>query len=851
MKTIKTFKVSPSIPKRLQPLLKIAYNLWWTWNPQAMDLLRQIDVILWTKYNHNPIQLLHSISQDKFKELEESESFCSNMDMVEVELDSYLLRHSTWFSKTNNSKSDFKIAYFSAEFGLHECLPIYSGGLGVLAGDHLKSSDEIGLPLIGVGLCYRQGYFHQLLNADGWQQEFFPENDFHSMSLKPVNDDNNNPILIDVDFPGRKVYAKIWEVNIGNISLFLLDSNVDANSHEDREITARLYGGNEETRIKQEIILGIGGAKFLKIMKFNITVFHMNEGHSAFLAVERIKQVMNEYSLTFNEAKELVSATNVFTTHTPVPAGLDRFAPQLIDKFFSNYYGSLGISRDAFLALGRSNIHDHNEPFSMAILALSLSYMVNGVSKLHREVSKRMWNKLWPDVPFKEIPISSVTNGIHLRSWLSDEISRLYDRYLGRRWYENTLNSEMWNRVIDIPDTELWRSQVRLKDRLISFARFKLKSKLKRVGAPQFEINRADEVLDPEALTICFARRFATYKRAILILKDKNRLSNILNNKKHPVQLIFSGKAHPHDNEGKEFIRQLIHLTRDERFRTRIMFIEDYDMNIARYMVQGADIWLNTPRRPLEASGTSGMKAAINGVLNLSILDGWWCEAYNSANGWAIGGGEVYDDNNYQDDVEGNALYDLLEYEIIPTYYRRGPEGISRTWIAKMKESIKSITPVFNTNRMVSEYAKELYFNTNNNYLQFTQDNMDTLKKFAIWKDNVIKLWSGIKVGSIDYKQQKNFIVGEEIEITAKVELGKLFPKDVSVELYYGPLDGKGNIDSGNTLTMHHKGEENELFRYCGNIKCIQSGQYGFSVRVLPYHKDLVNKFNPHLIKWG
>ncbi len=852
MKTIKTFKVRPAIPERLKPLLKLAYNSWWTWNPAAIELFRRIDLDLWTLCNHNPIDLLSRIPQSKFNELEESESFCSNMDLMEVELDRHLLYHPTWFDKENKFDSEFQAAYFSAEFGIHECLPIYSGGLGVLAGDHLKSADEIGLPLIGVGLCYRLGYFRQRLNADGWQQEVLPENDFGNMIMRLVKDEQHKPILVDVEIHGRRVYSQIWKVQVGTVPLYLLDANIEVNSPEDREITAQLYGGNEENRIKQEIILGIGGIKALKAMDLNPTVHHMNEGHSAFLAVERIRNIMTEKSLSFAEAKELVSVGNVFTTHTPVSAGLDLFQPYLIDKYLASYYDKLGIAREDFLGLGRTNPHDNNEPFSMATLAISLSYSINGVSQLHGDVSRKMWHKLWDEVPFEEIPIQSVTNGIHTRSWLADEVTGLFNRYLGPLWVEDPLNREVWQRVDYIPDTELWRSKVRLKERLISFGRFKLISKLKRVGAPQFEIKRADEVLDPEALTICFARRFATYKRALLIMKDKERLANILNNKDYPVQLIFAGKAHPHDNEGKEFIRQIIHLSRDERFRTKIMFIEDYDMNIARYMVQGADIWMNTPRRPLEASGTSGMKAAANGGLNLSVLDGWWCEGYNAKNGWAIGGGEVYDDQNYQDEVESNALFDLLEQEIVPRYYRRGPDGLSRTWITMIKEAMKSIGPVFNTNRMVKEYAEKLYFPSHRHCERLMENDSTSTKDLVVWKNRINKLWHQVKVETIEHDPNKNFEVGSEVEIHSKVKLGSLTPDDVSVELYYGTLDSRMNLSRGHTIVMESdKKNDHGVFDYSGRIRCTKSGQYGFSVRIMPKHEDLVTDFDTRLIRWG
>lgn len=866
MKTINRFRIKPALPQRLKPLLKLAYNLWWTWTPKAIDLFRAIHLSNWTKFNHNPIQLLGSIQQDRFKELEDSESFCSNMDILEVELEAHLLRP-TWFSKVynRNKKSsssegqdvqklridhDFSIAYFSAEFGLHECMPIYSGGLGVLSGDHLKSANELGLPLVGIGLAYHQGYFHQFLNTDGWQQEVYPENDFTNMPMTLECQDNGFPIKLEIDLSDRILYAQIWRVQVGKIPLYLLDANIESNSLEDREITAQLYGGDQENRIKQEILLGIGGMKILKALGISATVFHMNEGHSAFLAVERISDLIENHSLSFIEAKEAVSSSNVFTTHTPVPAGLDKFQPSLIDKYLLVYYDKLKMSREDFLALGGAGSHD--EPFSMAKLAISLSQAINGVSKLHGQVSKKMWQKTWPDVPFSEIPIQSITNGIHIRSWISDEMTRLFERYLDPLWIEDPVSKEVWQKVDHIPNSELWRSQERLKERLISFARYRLRSELQRVGAPQFEINRVDEVLDPEALTICFSRRFATYKRATLIFRDLDRLAKILNNKEQPVQLIFSGKAHPKDNEGKELIRQIFHLSQDDAFRTKIMFIEDYDISIARYMVQGADIWLNTPRRPLEASGTSGMKVAANGGLNLSILDGWWCEAYDTTNGWAIGGGEIYEDHDEHDEVESNALYNLLEHEIIPLYYHREQDGFSRPWIAKMKASIKTIAPVFNSNRMVKEYAERFYFPANKNWQKLTEHDFEKTKSLVTWKTKIKKNWDGVKVENIEYEKNKTFEVGSQIEVYSKINLNSLKPEDILVELYYGDLDSTGDILEGDSIVMDCLGSPvNSLYKYFGKIDCRMSGQYGFAIRVLPKHEDLVNKFNPGFIHWG
>ncbi|MDH5681318.1 MAG: alpha-glucan family phosphorylase, partial [Spirochaetota bacterium] len=717
-------------------------------------------------------------------------------------------------------------------------------------GDHLKSADEIGLPLFSVGLAYRQGYFHQYLNADGWQQEVYPENDFVNMPMTLQVKEDGSPITIEVELPGRMLHARIWKLQVGKNPLYLLDADVESNSPEDREITAQLYGGDTEMRIKQEILLGVGGLRALRKLNIEPTVFHMNEGHSAFLAVERIRELVEEKGLSFDEAREVVQASNVFTTHTPVPAGLDKFQTDLVDKYLSHYYAEIGISREEFMALGYTD--DAHNSFGMANLAISLSSSVNGVSKLHGEVSKKMWKSTWPDVPEEDIPIQHVTNGIHTRSWISDELTRLYERYLGPMWFEDPLNKDIWKRVDKIPATELWRSQVRLKERLVAFARYRLRLELKRIGAPKFEVKRAEEVLDPEALTICFARRFATYKRATLIFKDPDRLAKILNNEDCPVQIIFAGKAHPKDNEGKEYIRQINHLLRDDRFRNRLMFIEDYDINIARYMVQGADIWLNTPRRPLEASGTSGMKAAANAGLNLSVLDGWWCEGYDGNNGWAIGAGEMYDDLDLQDEVESNALYDLLEQEIVPLYYRKGSDGLSRGWIERMKDTLKSLGPVFNTNRMVIEYTEKLYFPSYTCHQKRLTNDFATAKALVSWKKQIRTEWKNISVKDIHYDENAEFIVGAEVEIKASIALGALKPEEVSVELYYGHIDVNGELANRKIENMIClDAQQNGVYQFSGRISCTQSGQHGFAIRILPKHEDVLNVFNMGLIYWS
>ncbi len=718
---IRTFTVLPYLPERLQPLHKLAYNLWWCWNPEAIALFRRIDADLFETVEHSPVKLLGATEQARLENLLADDGFLAHMDRVEEAFDAYM-NGPTWFDEVFQSKyraasngpathssrpqtagkggaavDDLRIAYFSAEFGLHESVPVYSGGLGVLSGDHLKSASDLGLPLSGVGLMYREGYFRQYLTVDGWQQERYPENDFFNLPLNPETKKDGTPLLVSVQFPGREVFLRIWRLQVGRVPLYLLDTNIPQNNAEDRTITARLYGGDIDMRIRQEMILGIGGVRALRALGKQPVVCHMNEGHSAFCGLERIRTLIEETGLDFGAAREAVAAGAVFTTHTPVPAGNDVFSPQLVEHYFSSYLPHLKIDRHEFLGLGRQNPDDNNELFGMTVLAIRLANSTNGVSKLHGSVSRKMWKNIWPELPVAEAPITSITNGVHTRSWLSADMIQLFDRYLGVRWEGLIADRPVWKRIETIPDAELWRTHERRRERLVAFARGRLKQQLRHRSAPPAEIARADEILDPEALTIGFARRFATYKRGTLLFRDLERLGAILNLKDRPVQILFSGKAHPRDHGGKELIAEIQHIARRPEFRRRILFLEDYDMNVARYLVQGVDVWLNNPRRPLEASGTSGMKVAANGGLNLSILDGWWCEGYDGDNGWAIGAGEEYSDLTYQDDVESRAIFDLLEQEIVPLFYTRSSDGLPRGWVRKMKRSIATLSPVYNT----------------------------------------------------------------------------------------------------------------------------------------------------------
>lgn len=851
---INKYMVSPSLPKELEPLLEITKNFWWCWNQKAVNLLRTIDIDNYDEKDHNPIRILGESSQECFYNMLHDDAVMMNLAEVYDEFKTYM-NQETWYASLDDSQKteNEKIAYFSFEYGLHESLPNYSGGLGILSGDHLKSASDLGLPFIAVGLLYRKGYFRQYLNADGWQQEYDIENDFFNLALEKVLDSNGETMKVDVDLPGRKVYAQIWKANVGRIQLYYLDANIEENSVEDRDITAQLYGGNLETRIQQEILLGIGGIKALKKLGIKPTIYHMNEGHSAFLSLERIRQLMIDDKLDRKTAREVVFSSNVFTTHTPVPAGNDVFPIEMMQKYFVDYIKQIDMSMEEFLKLGKIDPNNQKEDFCMTVLALNLSAENNGVSELHGHVSREMWKDIWKGVPAKELPIDSITNGIHTLSWISFDMQNLLDRYLGPRWRTKPLEYGIWERVQKIPDAELWRTHERRKERLIDFCRERLKAQIINRGFTKNEINHAEQILTPEALTIGFARRSATYKRGTLLFRDIERLKKIISNPHRPVQIIFAGKAHPHDNGGKELIKNIAEICRREEFRDHIVFLEDYDINVARYMVQGVDVWLNNPRRPLEASGTSGMKVPPNGGLNFSILDGWWDEAYDGQNGWAIGNREEYTDLEYQDEVESNALYNVLENEIIPLYYERGRDDIPRQWVTAMKWSMQTVCPQFSTNRMVADYFNKFYTNASRRYINMTSDDFKKSKELKSWKDNISSKWSKVSFeNTMSEMPSRNLQVGSKFEVKTIVNLGNIAPDSVRVELYHGKLSMKDEITEPTIVEMKHSSDlGNGRHSFIGSLECVNTGQSGYAIRMYPYHKDLGYKFDMKMIIWS
>jgi len=852
MKPLSTVIVKPALPKEIESLEWLAYNLRWCWDPETIEVFRRIDRERWEQVYHNPVRLLGEVPQARFEQLAEDPGFMAHLKRATTSLKAFL-EGETWFSRAHSKELvDMRVAYFSAEFGLTESLPIYSGGLGVLAGDHIKSANTLGLPFVGVGLLYQHGYFSQYLNNDGWQQEEYKENDYYTMPVQRMQDEQGNDITITVSYPDGDAKVRIWQVNVGRIPLFLLDTNLIENTPPIREITGQLYGGDDEMRLRQEILLGIGGLRALDALNQRPTVCHMNEGHSAFLAVERIRQAMNENGFSLSQAVESTVAGNVFTTHTPVPAGHDVFTPELIDKYFKTYAQELGLSSSAFIALGQADATAANSGFNMTVLAMRFAAYRNGVSKLHGKVSREMWKKLWPNVPEDEIPIDSITNGVHISSHISHQMRSLQDNYLGPRRLEEPQDQTVWQHINDIPAEELWRVHERRKERLVTFARKRLRQQLQRESSSATDIARADEVLNPNALTIGFARRFATYKRATLLFRNMGRLANILNNESRPVQVIFAGKAHPRDHAGKEFIQEIFRLTQQEHLHRRLVFIENYDMCVARYLVQGVDIWLNNPLRPLEASGTSGMKAVANGALNLSVLDGWWDEAYQLNVGWAIGHGEEYEDQAYQDQVEANAIYNILEKEAVPLFYDRGVDGLPRGWIARMKNALRLLCPQFNTHRMVQEYAERFYLSAHARQQTLSQDNANRAKNLAEWKQKVTKSWPQIRIQNIETKGLSTSRVGDTFGVSLKLSPGNLEKEDLRVELYHGHVNSNGEIKSATTSVMTLQTTEADGTQvYTCEIPLTINGQWGYTARVLPNHADLVNPLDLNLITWA
>ena len=838
--------VNPQLPKRIGELLDIANNLWWSWNSEFLRLFKEIDLDLWENVGKNPVKFLKLVSQERLENVAKNEEFLQHFN-------SYMNTTETWFSKNYPNNTNDLIAYFSAEYGIDEIIPIYSGGLGILSGDHLKSASDLGLPFVAVGLLYKNGYFNQKIDGYGTQKTEYTNIDLDNLPILPVKDENGEDLIIDVDFPDRKLYLKIWKIVVGRISLYLMDSDIDKNIAEDRVVTLRLYGGDQEMRIRQEIVLGIAGIKLLKRLGLKPAVCHMNEGHSAFLTLEVIKDIMEEKQVSFEVAKSMCSAKTVFTTHTPVPAGNDIFPMELMDKYFSNFWPKLGISREDFLRLGMKSSQGLEQGFNMGMLALRIAGKKNGVSKLHGAVSRRLFADVWQNIAPDESPIDYVTNGIHTCTWLAPSMKEVFNKHLKPYWQDNIQDDETWEEIKNIPNQELWDTHTNRKKKLFALVKNNITTRLKSSGCSYEEINEIVSKLNPNALTIGFARRFATYKRATLIFRDLERLTQLLNDPERPVQLIFAGKAHPADKEGQDLIRYIHEISMKPQFKGKIFLLENYNIAMSRYLISGVDVWLNNPRRPMEASGTSGQKASVNGVINFSVLDGWWAEGYNQKNGWTIGDNTEYQSYEEQDIADSESLYNTLENKIIPLYYEGKQEnGVSEAWMEMFKNSIISTGGRYSTSRMVIDYTNDYYMqlaNLSKNYYQ----NLDEVINFTNWKKNMYASWKDITITQSNNLDNITIDAGNQIEVHCIVNLPENIDcNSIRAEVYYGKILENGIMEQIQTVPMNliEGNDETRTYKYSAKIELKTGGNYGYTFRVMPQTNMMLDTANLDLIKW-
>jgi starch phosphorylase len=840
---LKEFLVRPALPAPLSRLLELAYNLLWSWDHSIRSLFRRLDHALWKECNHNHIQLLGRISQ-------------AALDRAAADARFVLLyrraceRHDSYLQAAAPGQAVPQIAYFSMEYGLLDCMQIYSGGLGLLSGDHLKAASDSDFALTGVGLLYQRGYLKQFLNPDGWQQESTPLNDFYTLPVRPCTDEKGHEVIVSVALPKGEVFLKVWHIDVGRVQLFLLDSNISQTQvAEYRDITDQLYGGDIHKRISQEIVLGIGGLRALKKLGIRPTVHHMNEGHSAFLAIERVRVLMQEAGLSFEQALEATRVSNVFTTHTSVPAGIDLFDSSLVYEYFGRYCEEAGFPFEKFLTLGRKNLQDSAERFSMAVLALKTSAFRNAVSALHRFVSREMFQDLWPRLPVEEVPFISITNGVHAPTWINGDLATLYDQYLQPDWRERLEDAKMWELIHEIPNQELWEMHRKRKRRMVTFVRERAVESAVQRKASGSEVRRVSEVLDPDAFTIGFARRFATYKRATLLFRDVNRLKKILNDPRMPVQVVIAGKAHPKDHPGKTLIREIVSLSRDPEISKHLIFVEDYSIQVAREMVQGVDLWLNTPRRGEEACGTSGMKASMNGVLSLSTLDGWFDEGYELSGGWAIGDRIPYTED--QDDLHASSIYSTLENDIVPLFYRDSELEIPVEWVRRMKTCMANITPRFSSGRMVAEYMSELYQPAHDLWTHISGNNFEHAREKTLWDSRMSRAWDLIKFLDFGDGPGDHVMSGSAVPLRTTVDLAGLKPSDVRVEAVIGHIGVNGQLQGTYTLPLIPVEERGEAVVFANEFTVQETGRVGYSVRISPNHFDnpLTRPCNA-LLKW-
>ena len=844
--------VNPQLPKRIEKLGEISNNLWWSWNTEFLRLFQKIDMDLWEQCNKNPVKFLKQVSQERLEKVSKDISFLREYDKISENFENYMNSKNTWFfNKYPENKKDI-IAYFSAEYGLDETIPIYSGGLGILSGDHLKSASDLGIPLVGVGLLYKNGYFHQKINGYGQQETEYTNIDLYDLPINPVKEDKGDDLTIYVKFPKRRLYLKVWQINVGRVKLYLLDSDIPKNNEEDRDVTLKLYGGDQEMRIRQEIVLGMAGVNLLtKYLGLKPTIYHMNEGHSSFLNLEIIKNIIKEKQVSFEVAKDIASSKTVFTTHTPVPAGNDIFPIDLVEKYFKDFWPRLGISREEFLELGMKPGSDLDSGFNMGILALKIAGKKNGVSKLHGAVSRELFSDVWPNIAANESPIGYVTNGIHTCTWLAPKLKELYNKYLIPYWQDNMHHDYVWEKIKNIPDDKLWSAHIDRKRKLINLVKENTTERLRRSGYSYEEINEIVSKLNPDALTIGFSRRFATYKRATLIFKDIERMTQIMNNSGKPIQLIFAGKAHPADKEGQDLIKYIHEVSMMPQFKGKIFLLENYNIAMSRYLVSGVDVWLNNPRRPMEASGTSGQKASVNGVINFSVLDGWWAEGYTQTNGWTIGTNAEYDSYEAQDMADSQSMYHTLEEKIIPTYYDRDKNGISKKWMEIMKNSIITTGGKYSTARMLVDYTNQLYIPLCNLTKKY-YENIDNVASYNAWKKELFENWKDIKITQENNFDNITIDAGNNIEVGCEVELPNIDVDNITVEAYYGKILDNGVVEnvSITPMKLEESDEEHKKYYYTTKIELTTGGNYGYTFRVMPKHEMLLEPANLNLVKW-
>ncbi|MCL2383830.1 MAG: alpha-glucan family phosphorylase [Oscillospiraceae bacterium] len=843
--------VNPQLPKKIERLSDIANNLWWSWNTEFIRLFKKMDIDLWERCGKNPVKFLKLVEQEKIEAAAEDAEFLKEYKKQVDNFEGYMSSKNTWFSKQYPENSNDVIAYFSAEYGLDETLPIYSGGLGILSGDHLKASSDLGLPLVAIGMLYKNGYFQQKINRYGDQQTDYDHVDMDNLPILPVKKENGSDLIISVKLPKRKLYMKVWKIEVGRVTLYLLDTDIEENHEDYRGITLKLYGGGQEMRIQQEIVLGMGGITLLKELGINPTVYHLNEGHSSFLMLESIKNIMEEKKVSFNIARDIISSKTVFTTHTPVPAGNDIFPVELVMEYFKGFPKKLGLTDEEFLELGMKPNEEHKIGFNMGILALKIAGKKNGVSKLHGAVSRELFGEVWPNVSANEAPIGHVTNGIHTCTWLAPYLKELYNQYLTPFWQEKIHEQEVWDKISEIPNNKLWKEHQKRKQGLLKLVSENVTNRLRNSGMSYDEIRDITSKLNPNALTIGFARRFATYKRGNLIFRDLERITQILNDESRPVQLIFAGKAHPADVQGQELIKHIHEISMMPQFRGKVFIMDNYNMAIGRYLISGSDVWLNNPRRPLEASGTSGEKASVNGVVNFSVLDGWWAEGYNQKNGWAIGTNAEYDSYEEQDRFDSESMYCTLENKIMPIYYDRDKNGVPQKWVEIMKQSIISTGANYSMSRMIVDYTNTLYMplcNLTNKYYT----NLELVTEYNKTKNDIFNNWNDIEITQCDNLDNIVMDAGNNIKVTCKVKLPNISVENIEAQTYYGKILDNGTMENISIIPLKlvESNDEEKEYKFEGQIELKTGGDYGYTFRVIPKHEMLLESTNWNLVKW-